>query len=133
MSEWTDMAIDSLEAAKSLNDSGRIRSCLSRAYYSVYAAVTGELIGRYGPMGPYGSANPSHEQIATMAAHNLDPRRFSEGERAEIKRAIKRLLSMRIEADYGPDVDLDASDAVEGVRIASRVHRVIDERRRAQR
>jgi len=94
---------------------------LSRAYYSAYAGVTGELVSRLGPIGPNGRENPGHEQVVKMIRHNLNPERFNLKQRQEVGRCFKRLLSFRIEADYDPSSSLDEQDAVLGLKHASRV------------
>ncbi len=121
MSDWADIANDSLAAAKELKESGRVRSCLSRAYYSAYAGVTGELVSCLGSIGPNGRENPGHEQVVKMVKHNLNPERFSLKQRQELGRCFKRLLSFRIEADYDPSSSLDEQDAVLSLKHASRV------------
>src|SRR5687768_7294946 len=103
MSTWTEMAKDSLEAAKELKEIGRIRSSLSRAYYSAYALITEELLrsGYTVSTGRY--PNPAHEQLATMAKFNLDPARFSEQSRRQIGHGLRTLRQLRTAADYDPE------------------------------
>jgi len=117
------MAWDSLAAAKGLRADGRVRSCLSRAYYSAYAAVTAEL--PRASIGGEGRSNPTHLQLAKMAKHNLDPSRFGEPVRREVARRLRRLQSLRIAADYDPEGSLNASDAGESVMNAEWIVRTM--------
>lgn len=123
MASWADMALDSLAAAKGLRAGGHVRSCLSRAYYSAYAAVTAEL--PRDSIGSAGRSNPTHLQLAKMAKHNLDPARFGEPVRRDVARRLRRLQSLRIAADYDPEGSLDVSDAAESVMNAEWIVRTV--------
>ncbi len=122
---WSEMATDNLEAAKALKDSGSIRSALSRAYYSAYALLTGELQrgGQTISIGP--RPNPAHEQLVTLARHNLDTSRYDERSRLQVARGLRVLRQLRTAADYDPESVLTVDDAVIALRHLSRMHRTL--------
>lgn len=119
MQTWMDMAADSLEAAKQLQQSGHARSSLSRAYYSVYAAITGVLQSDRQTIGQGIRQNPGHEQLVGMAFSNLNKSRYPEPIRRRIAREVRGLYRMRVEADYIPGRSPSDSDTRNALSSAS--------------
>jgi hypothetical protein len=125
LKNWRDIAVDSLEAAKELKESGRVRSSLSRAYYSAYALITGELQGAGHTVSAGDRANPAHEQLVVMARNNLDGAQFDAAVRSRIASGLRSLRQLRVAADYDPESTLSAEDALFAVRELSRIHRLL--------
>jgi uncharacterized protein (UPF0332 family) len=122
MSKWLDISTDSLEAAKDLKESGRVRSSLSRAYYSAYALVTGELQRTGHNVAAGDRPNPAHEQLITMAKHNLV---VDAGVRLRVAGMLRMLRQLRTAADYDPQATLAVEDAVFALKELSRLHRML--------
>ena len=97
------MSRDSLRAAKLAHDHGHARSAVSRAYFSVYAALAGIFEGAGNVQFRYGGNNPGHRQLLALTANNLDPRRFAPHIRRNVKQSLRILQALRINADYNPD------------------------------
>ena len=105
-------------AAKVLLDKAFHRSAVSRAYYAAYAALTG-VLEQQGADFTHGGANPSHDQLLALTAHNLDPARYGKGLRRQLKRAAAALQATRINADYNPRGTIDRAIARHMVRQAA--------------
>ena len=63
MATWNDIGIENLEAAKLLKEQDKVRSCLNRAYYSVYAIATARLQDTGVDTSHRGRPNPGHDQL----------------------------------------------------------------------
>jgi uncharacterized protein (UPF0332 family) len=122
---WPEMAIESLDAAKKLKESGHARSALSRAYYSAYALLTGELQRTKHTVSVGIRPNPSHEQLAKLAKANLDRTRYDEQARLRLARGLRKLKQLRIAADYDPESSLTVDDAVIALRELNQMHRKV--------
>lgn len=118
MATWAEMSLNNYEAAILLLQAGHFRSCISRAYYSVYAAVTAEFAKDKNVQFAYGLNNPSHDQLVALAANNLDRNQYRDGSRQAIARALKQLQRNRIAADYVNSQHLDKIDARQQMRNA---------------
>lgn len=116
---WSAMGRESLAAAKRLMDAGHVRSCLSRAYYSAYATVTGAMMSQGMTVSIGERPNPSHEQLPMLLRHNLDRRRFDDRTRRDLSQRLRTLRRFRIVADYGPQEFLDRTHALACLRDAS--------------
>ena len=114
---WFEMSRDSLRAARLAHNHGHRRSAVSRAYYAAYAALAGVFDETGGIDFRYEGNNPGHRQLLALTANNLDPRKFNKTKRQEIKRHLKTLQAMRINADYNPaESSLDQQESMIALR-----------------
>ena len=112
MADWSDLARDSLQAANEWLSTSRYRSCVSRAYYAAYAAVTSELTCVKGIAETfyYESNNPSHSQVIGLL-DQLKQRGYSDPQIRHLKQAVRVLRRRREEAVYAPHYALDRNAA----------------------
>ena len=105
--------------------SDSFRSCLSRAYYAVYAKVTFDLSALAGVTFPLGDEGPKHpgrsgtggiRRLVTDKLTTLDAPR-----REKLSELIGRLYAMRCAADYHPSIAVDSRDAREAISIMNTV------------
>lgn len=122
MATWQEMSLDCRDAAKELILGGRYRSGINRAYYAVYCGVTAKLEGKV--TFHYGGNNPSHESLQNLAENNL--RLPEERQRWILRRAMRRLLAARVEADYVPTVTVDLATAIDALRDAESVLEILE-------
>jgi uncharacterized protein (UPF0332 family) len=113
---WRELSAEALAAARALLDRGYFRSCVTRAYYAVYAAATSELTAMKGVAFPFGWGNPSHQQLPGLIRSRLT--QHSERNRRELVKAIRRLRMAREDADYRPGASVDRTLALNVVRDA---------------
>jgi len=124
MATWAELAKDSRVAACALKDSGRWRSCVSRAYYAIYSAVTHELI-RQGIATPKGRGNPRHETLPqTIGIHLL---RFPHPVRWQLSDTVERLYKLRVVADYRPQFTVEAREATLALGLMLQAFRCLGE------
>jgi uncharacterized protein (UPF0332 family) len=102
------MSRDALEGAQLLLLAENFRGCASRAYYSAYCAVAGELVKRRVTF-PHGWNNPGHDQLPDLVLNHLA---YSLNTRFEINKALRRLRKGREDADYRPRAAVGEADAV---------------------
>jgi uncharacterized protein (UPF0332 family) len=122
MATWSDLASASLEAAKLLLDHRMHRSCISRAYYAAYAALT-QVLKPHQKSFVFAKNNPSHDQLLKFTVHNLDAKRYGPKRRQQLSSSTRLLQSLRIRADYMPDQPVDHSLALQALRHAALVVR----------
>ena len=112
---WHEVARQAQQAAKKLA-ADEHRSCVSRAYYAVYAKVTHELAQQSSVSFPARREGPSHPGLASdgspgdggirrlivqaMTRMSLDRRR-------KLSELVGELYSLRIDADYHPSRTVD--------------------------
>jgi uncharacterized protein (UPF0332 family) len=108
MATWNDLAQDNTLAANETFDTHRWRTCISRAYYAAYAAVTQELIAQ-GMTMPKAQPNPHHASLPKLVTHNLYT--LKQPVRWQLADAIEKLYKLRIIADYIPQVNMEERDA----------------------
>jgi len=120
---WFDISRDNLKAARVAKKHGHSRSASSRAYYAAYAALAGVFQQAGSVQFQYEGNNPGHRQLLALAANNLDAKQYSNYARREIKRSLKQLQALRINADYNPRLDRSAEqeEALISLRNASSV------------
>ena len=117
MPTWRELSEDSLQAAETLLQDGRYRSCVSRAYYTAYCAVTHEIVQKLTTFS-YGRNNPSHELLPSYIQNNLTISRIKK----DIVSTLTSLLRLyREDADYRPYIAIDKQIAQECVRAAAEV------------
>lgn len=126
MATWADMGRENLQAAKALLDGGHWRSAISRAYYAGYSSLTGEFRESRLTFA-YGDNNPSHEQLLSLTAHNLNARRYTRTQRSQVKVMTRELQGARIIADYDPVSTIDRVAALRAVRQAAFIVTIVTE------
>lgn len=94
--QWTDMSRESFRAAAQLRRLKWRRSCVSRAYYAAFAAVTAEVRKRERVF-PGGYAHPPHKQMSRYIKRYLThlPKRA----RRELATTVGRLYAARLDAE----------------------------------
>ena len=117
MATWRELSEDSLLAAEALLQEGRYRSCISRAYYAAYCAVTHEIIQKLTTFS-YGRNNPSHELMPTYIQNNLT---IPRARKNAVDTYIRLLRYYREDADYRPQTTIDELTARDCVRAAAEV------------
>jgi uncharacterized protein (UPF0332 family) len=116
------MSLDSVEAARGLLKEGRWRSSVSRSYYAAYCALSSRLI-QSGARFPQGWNNPSHEQLPALIQNSLALPSVTA--RRQLNRAIRRLRRAREDADYRPGISVDRTVAMECIRDAAMIQRIL--------
>ncbi len=118
MATWNELGLDSRRAAQELLEQNRIRSSVSRSYYSAYCAITSRL-AKQGVDFAYGGNNPPHADLPGYILHNLPA--LPQDTRYVLARAIRRLWKVRVDADYVPTASLSRVIAVDALRDANRI------------
>jgi uncharacterized protein (UPF0332 family) len=119
---WSNLAIDSLQAARTLLGRQRYRSAISRGYYAAYAALTHELARDPSITFESGRNNPGHRQLwhLVLASQQLSAR-FDRTELLEIQDLMNSLRSAREVADYFPQFPIDRGHATDAIRQAQEI------------
>lgn len=115
MATWDDLSAEALRAAKALLNEECYRGCVSRAYYSVYCAAAGRVVGK-GVKFRHGWKNPAHEQLPGLIRSRFA--RVSEANRRQLFRRLRRLRLARTDADYRPQAKVDRALARDAIREA---------------
>ncbi|MCC6284839.1 MAG: HEPN domain-containing protein [Phycisphaerales bacterium] len=116
MSTWTQLAEESLHAAKTCHERGCYRSAVSRAYYTAYAMIAAWL-ERAGAS--FGRENPSHAQVESMLQASLARRRRNSDATRDMVRRLRNLRRFRLVSDYSPAGYIDKEIARACLRDAS--------------
>lgn len=119
---WSEIADDNWKAANELRSSGRERSCVSRAYYSAWAEATAALEGKVKFADD--REGPPHLRLPELVCNNLGLER-NVGQ--ELRKALKRLYSARLHADYRT-LDLDEKSVTAALRDANLVRKTLGAR-----
>ena len=122
MGTWREMSLDSRRAAQEALTAGCLRNSISRSYYAAYCAVTSKLAGRF--TFDYGGNNPAHNDLPNLIFHNLTV--VDEVNRRDIRQAVGQLWKARVEADYVPNAYIDRDIALNALRDASRILRLLE-------
>jgi uncharacterized protein (UPF0332 family) len=117
---WGDAAHDALHAARALKK--HPRSCVSRAYFAAYAAITRALVDSKGVRFPHGFEGPSHKDVPNLIGNHLAGA-LDRGNTREIKAAIRRLYSARIDGDYWISVHVGQEAVLSALRDCHRIFR----------
>lgn len=122
---WFDISRDNLKAARVAKKHGYSRSASSRAYYAAYAALAGVFQQAGDVQFRYEGNNPGHRQLLALAANNLNTKQYSNHDRREIKRSLKQLQALRINADYNSQLShlAEQEEALISLRNAASVLR----------
>ncbi|MHB1157730.1 MAG: HEPN domain-containing protein [Phycisphaerales bacterium] len=102
MGTWSDMSRQSYKAAEHLQRLRNFRSCISRAYYAAFSAVT-DGVRKYTTRFDDGYEHPPHRQVSRFVRKHLT--QFSKSDRQELARAVERLRQARLDADYRHKTD----------------------------
>ena len=116
------MSEDALEAAKALLTEGRFRSAVSRAYYTAYCALTGEIVKVVNAFAG-GWHNPPHADVPQYIQSNLPG--FVGWERKRLTRLIRTLRLFRENADYRPHEPVDQQTAKDCIRDAAAIQTML--------
>jgi hypothetical protein len=119
---WQDLARDSFAAAMELRRAGRFRSCVSRAYFTGFSLVAGELTSA-GVTFAEGREGPEHRRVAELVKSNLPG--LKPWRRIELMRLIRVLYRSRLEADYRPVIAFGGKEATDSVIRAARVFHLL--------
>ena len=132
MQTWSEIAVGNKRAAQRLSSSqefsaaqrlraaGYYRSSVSRSYYAAFSAATDVLL-KSGAVFPAGYECPPHRDVPVLLERHmgqLGRRRLS-----EVKSAVRRLYSARLEADYRERTRIDEAIARNALRDACTVLR----------
>ena len=101
------MAEQSYTAAEQLRRLRNHRSCISRAYYAAFSAITSAIRKRTAEF-PQGFEHPPHVQVGRFVKRHLT--QFKSIERDAIRNAVDRLRFARHDADYRRDADPKEDD-----------------------
>jgi uncharacterized protein (UPF0332 family) len=115
---WAEIGKDSLAAAKEIKH--RSRSCLSRAYFAAFAAVTQALIDSKGVSFPVGREGPRHADILDLIKNHLG-KQLGHTKIKAIITAMRRLRQIRILADYRASRNFKQTDVLSALRDATMV------------
>jgi len=113
MTTWRDISIENELAAIALLKGKHWRSCISRAYYAVYAAVAGLLKDQGLSFGGGARDNPSHSNLPALVESNLSG--LNQWQRRDLKSAARQLYSHRLDADYDDRATITMSLARQAV------------------
>src|SRR5437762_11252713 len=107
---WNEIANEQRAAAQRLIVPERIypRAACSRAYYAAYALLAGLALAGFAF--PYGWNNPTHDQLPEIV------RQLNRIDRIDLEELVNRLLTSRIDSDYGVGKSVSAVEARERVR-----------------
>jgi uncharacterized protein (UPF0332 family) len=118
---WIEIGKNHLRAAK-LTLEEYPRTCISRAYYAAQVVLAESLL-RAGFMPAGGRQTPGHGRQPELIGSHL----AGLGGRTvkEMRSIIRRLYRYRLDADYKRTVTIDRARAVESVRDASAMFRLL--------
>lgn len=117
--QWRRTALKTLETAKYLNSRDDCRSCVSRAYYAAYQAVTSVCILHGDAIKfPTNWNNPSHQQLPELIGNNGD---LPPDARRKLKTMLKSLRDLREDADYRMGMTVDDQTMFSALSLASRI------------
>lgn len=119
---WHEMSVDCRRAAQHLLDKECLRSSISRSYYAAYAAVASKL-DKAKVSYPAGRGNPRHADMLRYIQNSM--RSLSADERRSVRRIFRYLWLSRVEADYIPSASFDRNNALNALRNAKQVMRIM--------
>ena len=98
MTSWIDVAQESNAAAWTCFSAKHFRSCASRSYYAIFAAVIAAL-HKAGLKPSQGRETWSHSKLQDLVRNNLE-KTIGRGRVKDIRRLINENYRMRLIADY---------------------------------
>jgi uncharacterized protein (UPF0332 family) len=120
-SEWSNIANGNLQAAQHLAGD-YARSCVSRAYYAAFSAVS-FVLREHAPF-RWGRETPPHQDVPELIGRHLGST-FVPDTLRELKTRLRRLRSDRIIADYRSRWTVDTESALRARRDAFFVCRAL--------
>lgn len=121
MATWTEVGKSSLQAART-SMAAHPRSSVSRFYYAAYSFVVSALPA--GMSYRLGWRNPPHADVTKLIDQNITGLSF--GRKKRLKAAMRRLLEVRIDADYRPGRTVAEEEALSAHRDVVQVMRVLE-------
>lgn len=115
---WDEIGRDSLEAAKLLNEAGRCRSSVSRAYFAAYSLFTHRL--------PEDRV-PKHQHVQGLTRQHFGD--LSEMQQERLVELLESLKIRRITADYDRVKPVDNASADAGVAECEKAMRLMEANR----
>lgn len=116
------MSIDAFKAAERLK-TRHYRSCISRAYYAAYAAITNELQKVPSITLDYAGNNPAHGKLPNYIQRGFPSLGHSSQLINDVEGAIKGLRRDRERSDYMAEDSIEEQDARECMRRAEQILR----------
>jgi hypothetical protein len=104
--------MDAYSAAREIK--GRPRSCISRAYYAAFSAVS-DALDNAGVQFASDREGPSHQKLPELVGVHLEKSLGRKGAK-DVKSTMRRLYKARLDADYvhsRPIGDLEARSALQ--------------------
>ena len=105
MPGWDEIAADNFQSANCLGKAGHWRSCVNRAYYAAFSAVTHVLTGKASFR--QNRETPEHKQVPML----IDCYLVDLPNMSMVKAAMRRLYNERIDADYKSGRTVDEATA----------------------
>ena len=112
---WLELARDSRKAAAVLITEDRFRSATGRAYYAAFSKVAHELVATAGLAMAQGREGPSHGSLRRLIETSMP--NMAQGKRVKLSELVGRLYTLRIDADYKPSTEVEASEAREAMSL----------------
>ncbi|MGC8623841.1 MAG: HEPN domain-containing protein [Phycisphaerae bacterium] len=109
MAAWSEISLNNWKAAQALRERYP-RSSVSRAYYAAFSALTQAFADKR--LSFPGKQSPRHRDIPGMVNQVFS----SKARAGEIRRNIRALYAMRLNADYSAGRSTDAESAKEAIR-----------------
>ncbi len=110
---WLDVARDARNSANTLLTEDHFRSAVARAYYAAYSKITYELVSVAGLPMPPGREGPSHSRIRPVIESSMP--NVAQAKRDKLSEILGRLYALRIDADYRPSIEVEATEAREAI------------------
>jgi uncharacterized protein (UPF0332 family) len=117
---WFEIGKNHLQAAQRTLDH-EARSAASRAYYAAHVVLADVLAAAGYALTP-GRQTPPHNEQPQLIGQHLAAR----GLAWELRAVIRRLYARRIDADYKRTVTVDRATAVDSIRDASTLFRLMN-------
>jgi uncharacterized protein (UPF0332 family) len=106
MPGWDEIAADNFQSANCLGKAGHWRSCVSRAYYAAFSAVTHVLTGKV--TFRQNREAPDHKEVPKL----IDCYLKDLPDASKVTKAVRRLYNGRLEADYKSGRTVDKATAL---------------------
>ncbi|MGC9259692.1 MAG: HEPN domain-containing protein [Phycisphaerae bacterium] len=110
--QWGTISLSNYNAAKAVIDISA-RSCVSRAYFAAFSALTG-LFRHQQMVFVNGGDSPRHRDVTLLIG-----KAFSNGNLAKrLKRAVRALYKLRLMADYSAGQATNRQSALQALRFS---------------
>jgi hypothetical protein len=119
---WEELGVEAIEAAQTLRSAQAWRASVNRAYYGVYG-LAAAVLQDAGVAFPAGREGPHHERLARLLRDHATALRPDQ--RKWLHTLVKGLYVHRIAADYRPGRTVDEAVALDALRAAAIVRRLI--------